>query len=305
MGLAMSEQDDNKPSGNEPPSSDQPFNPEVPPADAPSRAPATEAAAPAGAPQAEPAASSATAPEPKIEPSVPPAATVAPPPQRRSLRAASIVLAAGLGAAVAAYATASWISPPPARPDVASIEERKALQQSIAQLSKQVATLKADLDKSNTLAQDRINKLAADVATKPAAGTVIKTADRADINKSTDISSGPVAAPAAPSAARLAAASAIAAPAGAPATGTVRMPAPRPAPRIAAVPSRPVILQDWWIYGARGGYIYVAGHGEVFQVMPGAPLPGLGLVQSIRREDGGWVVVTPKGLIVADRRRFD
>jgi len=85
----------------------------------------------------------------------------------------------------------------------------------------------------------------------------------------------------------------------------VPMPAPRPATRVAAAPSRPVILQDWWIYDARGGYIYVAGHGEVFQVMPGAPLPGLGLVQAIRREDGAWVVVTPKGLIVADRRRFD
>jgi hypothetical protein len=37
------------------------------------------------------------------------------------------------------------------------------------------------------------------------------------------------------------------------------------------------------------------------------PLPGLGRVQAIKRENGAWVVVTSRGLIVAnrDRRSFE
>ena len=56
----------------------------------------------------------------------------------------------------------------------------------------------------------------------------------------------------------------------------------------------------------RDGYVYVQGHGEVYQVAIGAPLPGLGAVEQVKRQDGRWLVVTPKGLIVSlrDRRLF-
>jgi hypothetical protein len=297
----MGDQDDNKPDGGEPTPSEPPSNPELPPADAPTLSPASPVAA-STAPEVEPkaesvsppapdiepkaaiAAPAAAAPEPKVEPAAP--APSPPAPRQRRL------LAAGIGGAIAAYATASWISAQPPQPDVAGIEERKALQQSIAQLSKQVATLKADLDKSNKLAFDKFNKIAADLASKPASSPIIKSADRVDIGKSAEIT-GTIPAPAA------------AAPAAAPATVAVPMPTPRPATRVAAATIRPVVLQDWWIYDARGGYIFVAGHGEIYQAIPGAPLPGLGTVQAIKREDGAWVVVTPKGLIVADRRRFE
>ena len=39
----------------------------------------------------------------------------------------------------------------------------------------------------------------------------------------------------------------------------------------------------------------------MFEVVPGANLPGLGKVETIRRQDGRWVVVTPKGFIVSQR----
>lgn len=204
-----------------------------------------------------------------------------------ALLTVSIVLAAGIGGVIGAFANAAWTSP---RPDVSALEERKALQQSISHLTKQVAALKTDLDKSNKLSLDKFNKIALDMTGKP--GAIAKTADRADSGKGTEIT-GTIPAPA------------IAAPAAAPAT--VAVPLPRPAPRPAAAATHPAVLTDWRIYGARGGYIYVEGHGDIYQVVPGAPLPGLGPVQSIRREDGSWVVVTPKGIIVAarDRRRFE
>lgn len=100
---------------------------------------------------------------------------------------------------------------------------------------------------------------------------------------------------------------------GADATGSVAPPqtippAPRPAPiAVISQPPRPPIVADWSIREARHGYIYVQGHGDVYQVVPGAPLPGLGPVEQIKRQDGRWLVVTPKGIIVSmrDRRYFE
>jgi hypothetical protein len=38
-----------------------------------------------------------------------------------------------------------------------------------------------------------------------------------------------------------------------------------------------------------------------FDVMPGTQLPGLGRVDNVIRQDGRWIVVTPKGLITSMR----
>ena len=67
------------------------------------------------------------------------------------------------------------------------------------------------------------------------------------------------------------------------------------------------IVPDWTIRETRDGFVYVQGHGDIYQVVPGAPLPGLGPVEQIKRQDGRWLVVTPKGIIVSmrDRRYFE
>ena len=80
-------------------------------------------------------------------------------------------------------------------------------------------------------------------------------------------------------------------------------PPPRPAGRIAATASRPPVVRGWTLRLARNGLFLVEGRGDIYQVAPGAPLPGLGPVQEIRRQDGRWAVVTPKGLIVSRRDR--
>ena len=83
--------------------------------------------------------------------------------------------------------------------------------------------------------------------------------------------------------------------------------APLPPARRDAQPARPSILAGWSIRETRDGYVYVQGHGDVYQVVPGAPLPGLGRVEQIKRQNGHWMVVTPKGIIVSmrDRRYFE
>jgi hypothetical protein len=58
------------------------------------------------------------------------------------------------------------------------------------------------------------------------------------------------------------------------------------------------LLQDWIVQDARHGHALVASRfGGVFDVTVGGMLPGLGHVQSIKRQDGQWVVLTDKGLI--------
>jgi hypothetical protein len=74
------------------------------------------------------------------------------------------------------------------------------------------------------------------------------------------------------------------------------------APRTVVAPQVPrSILRDWRISHARNGAVYVQGHGEIYRVVPGTPLPGLGSVEEIKRQNGRWVVMTPKGIIASMR----
>jgi hypothetical protein len=91
-------------------------------------------------------------------------------------------------------------------------------------------------------------------------------------------------------------------------TGSIPLPvtdAPLPQPRPAT--SRSHVVRGWSIRYVRDGFVYVQGHGGIYQVQLGAPLPGLGPVQDVQRRDGRWAVLTPKGLIISlhDRPHFE
>jgi hypothetical protein len=201
--------------------------------------------------------------------------------KRYALLAASVVFAGALGAIIGATASGAFRTAPP-QISVGAIDEQMTMEQSIARLNREIAALKTNLDTTAKAAHTQIAKIS-------------ERADRIERNVSAELVTG-----------------SISAPQTVPAT-PVPTPVPRPAPRIAAVetapvPMRPQILQDWAIREARDGYVYVQGRGgDVFQVVPGAPLPGLGPVESIKRQDGRWVVTTPKGIIISmrDRRYFE
>ncbi len=244
---------------------------------------------------------SPTTPEPKIEPAIEPVAeaepasepiAIAPAPatdiepaevsspatlkpftfkarhKRYALLAASVVIAAALGAVIGAPASDGFGTSSP-RTDVAAAEERKAMEQSISRLAKEVTTLKTSLDAANKSAHSQMAKIT----------------ERIDRTASAELITGSISA-----------------------LQTVApVPTPRPAPRVAAVetqsPARPTVIQGWTIRDARDGFVYVQGNGYIYQVVPGAPLPGLGPVASVTRQDGRWVVTTPKGIIVSMRNR--
>jgi hypothetical protein len=58
------------------------------------------------------------------------------------------------------------------------------------------------------------------------------------------------------------------------------------------------IVEGWTLSRVSGGGAVVDGPGGAFEVYPGDPLPGLGRVDAVRYQDGRWVVVTARGLIV-------
>lgn len=205
--------------------------------------------------------------------------------KRTALLAASVAIAAALGAVLGAAASGGFAKA--SRSDVAGLEERKAMQQSIAHLAREIITLKAGMAAANKSAHAQIAKIGDELGDK--LGERLKR-EGAEITGSIS----------APETTSPASASQVATP----------IPPPRPPQRLAAAetsPARPPVLPGWSIRDSHDGYVYVEGHGDIYQVALGAPLPGLGPVQSIRREGGRWVVVTPKGLIVSlrDRRYFE
>jgi len=87
----------------------------------------------------------------------------------------------------------------------------------------------------------------------------------------------------------------------------LRTPAAAPAPETtgsitpsaAAQPGRLPVVAGWTLREVSDGMATVIGRQGIFDVIPGDPLPGVGRVDAIRRQDGRWVVVTSRGLIVA------
>lgn len=191
--------------------------------------------------------------------------------RRYVVLAASVAIAAAVGALAGVTMTSGFSKP--ASVDVAGLEESKAAQQSIARLSKDVASLKASFEAANKSAHSQFAKISERLAR-----------DSAEIT------------------------GAITPPQTVPPTSPAAAPLPpvRPAPA-AGAPRRPSVITDWTIRETRDGFVYVQGHGDVYQVVPGAPLPGIGPVEQIKRQDGRWIVVTPKGIIVSmrDRRYFE
>lgn len=231
--------------------------------------------------------------EPERVPDIEPAMSVVPftprafdepseAPPRRGLRlrhklygaiAASMLIAGAVGAIAGVAASGSFNKPEPPKVDTAALKEREAMQQSIAKLNKEIGTLKSNLEAANKSASTQLAKMSEKLNEKIAR-------EAAEVTGS--IGAPQTTAPAAP----------------APVQVATPLPTPRPT-RVAAVePPRLSIVPNWSVRGNHNGYVYVQNDHDIYQVVPGAMLPGLGPVEQIKRQDGRWVVVTPRGVIV-------
>lgn len=195
--------------------------------------------------------------------------------------AAGIVLAVAAGA-IAGAAALSTLRPDTSAATAAAANETHALKATVAQLTNEVTTLKAALGNAQrtTTAQvgklteriDRAEKAQAEPAAKIA--RITETVDRLEKRQQ--------------QAAAVPAPVAVAA-ADPDITGSIRK-----------EEARPPVAEGWRLVDLYQGRAVVENrNGMLFEVGPGANLPGLGRVESIKRENGRVVVVAKNGTILA------
>jgi hypothetical protein len=183
-------------------------------------------------------------------------------------RAATFVIVAAAGALVGAVAYAGL-----SHGDAATTASTRTLQQSVEQLTAEVAALKSGLVSAQRATSEDIGKLAHRVerAEKAQAEPAAKLAKLAESIER-----------------RLSQANTPAAPE---ITGSIA-----PSKQEARLP----VAEGWRLRDYYAGRAVVESRqGALFEVGPGSNLPGLGRVETIKREDGQVVVVTRNGIITA------
>lgn len=215
--------------------------------------------------------------------------------RRLSAMAAVVAIAASVGAISGALATAGMMHF--ATPAPVQVTDTSALESSVARIDADVVALKANVEHTSKTGlgqfnrtNDRLDKL--EKAQAEPMAKIAKLSETVDKLRATPPAAPAQAAAAAPakettgSIAPTQVATAAAAPAPVPAA---------PKTEVGRLPT----IEGWRLRNAANGGALIEGRDGLYEVYPGDPIPGIGRVDAIRRQDGRWVVVTSKGLIVA------
>ena len=211
--------------------------------------------------------------------------------------AAVAVLAAATGALGGAVATGGlghFVG------DNGAVGGNRALEAAVARIDADIANLKVSLEHTSKVGMTQFNKTSERLDKVEKAQTE-PAAKLAKLNEAVEkLRATPVAA-AAPVAAKDVTGS-IASVATVPATASksdqAKSEAAKPEaakPEVARLPT----VEGWVLRDVDHGGALIEGRRGMFEVYAGDPVPGLGRVDAIRRQDGRWVVVTSKGLIVS------
>ena len=216
--------------------------------------------------------------------------------RRFSAMAAVVVLATVAGALGGALATASLGH---FAGGDATASRNPALEASVARIDADLQTQKLSVDHTSKVGMSQFNKTSERLdklerAQAEPAAKLAKLSEAVEKLRAASVAQVPVAA--APAAAKETtgsisppAAAAVAAAAPAP------VPLPAPKPELARLPT----VEGWILRDVSNGVALIEGRRGMFEVYAGDPVPGLGRVDAIRKQDGRWVVVTSKGLVVA------
>jgi hypothetical protein len=170
-----------------------------------------------------------------------------------------------------------------------------ALESQVARINADIVALKAGVEHTSKMGLSQFNKTS-DRIDKVEKAQIEPAAKLAKLSEAVEKLRA-VPAPATVAAATPAAAKDVTGSITPPATAAAAAPVPLPAPKpeIARLPT----VEGWVIRDVGRGGALIEGRRGIFEVYAGDPVPGLGHVEAIRRQDGKWVVVTSKGLIVA------
>jgi hypothetical protein len=198
-----------------------------------------------------------------------------------TLLAASLVLASALGAmaGVLGATGVARLAPLFGSGETASVPEQPDLQGTVAKLRSDIAALKASVDATSRTTGAQYTKLVERLDRAERAQSVAQKTDAALPKETT----GSITTPSA--------------------TAAPLSPAPLPSPAAAPATVAPGAFVPGWavrdVY--RGVAMLQSRMGGMVEVEPGDVLPGLGRIESIRRQDGRWVVMTSKGMITSMR----
>jgi hypothetical protein len=226
---------------------------------------------------------------------------VSPPGKRRFTAIAAVLALAmvtgALGGALATAGLTHFVGQRTA--DATGGVADPALEASVARIDADILALKAGLEESSKTGAsqfnqtgDRLDKIEQALA-EPANNKLAKFSDAVD-----KLATAPPAA-----------ANAMAAAPREPkepkeVTGSVTRPVVASVAPAPGAPSKPEVgrlptLDGWVLRDVRRGGALIEGRAGLYEVYAGDPVPGLGRVDAIRKQDGRWVVVTTKGLVVA------
>jgi hypothetical protein len=228
--------------------------------------------------------------------------------RRLSATAAMVALAAVVGAISGAAATVGVMrfAPQQAAASV-PVADTSALEASVARIDADVVALKAGIDHTSKTAIGQFNKTSdrLDKLEKAQAEPMAKLAKLSDAVDKLRLAQATAPAQAAaarettgsiaPAQVATATPAPPPAPAVAPAQAAAPVPIPAPKPEVARLPT----VEGWRLRDVANGGALIEGRSGLYEVYAGDPVPGLGRIDAIRRQDGRWVVVTSKGLIVA------
>ena len=224
--------------------------------------------------------------------------------RRLSALAAVVALAAVAGALGGALATAGLGH---FAGDVAPKADNHALEASIARIEGDISTLKVSVEHTAKMGMAQFNKTS-ERLDKVEKAQVEPAAKLARLSEAVDkLRAAPPVAPAPVAAAPVAAAPVAAAPVAAKETAKEATGSTSTSASVAAAPAAPPkvevarlpTVEGWTLRDAANGVALIESRRGMLEVYAGDPVPGVGRVDAIRRQDGRWVVVTSKGLIVA------
>ena len=217
--------------------------------------------------------------------------------------AAVAVLATVAGALGGAFATATFMH---GGSEVAANNSSAPTQTSLSRIDADIQALKTGLDHTSKLGMNQFNKTA-DRLDKLERAQAEPTAKLAKLSEAVDkLRVAPAATPFAASAASSASKETTGSIASAPAQQQAAAgPVPKTEAKNETKPEaktevgRLPTVDGWVLRDVAYGAALIESRRGSYDVYAGDVVPGLGRVDAIRRQDGRWVVVTSRGLIVA------
>jgi hypothetical protein len=193
--------------------------------------------------------------------------------------AAAIAVAAAIGAVTGALTTAG-LSHFSEQPSAATAlrDDGRHIEDAVGRIGRDLAALKSNVDASAKSAASQMARLneRLEKTDKVQSEAAAKVAKLAGAMERAPAAADPVT------------------------TGSIATPVPAvpPLPTLAPAPAMPSVVDGWTLRSVQNGTALIQGRIGLVEVEPGDSLPGLGRIENIRRQDGRWVVVTSRGLIV-------